>query len=217
MGIDWRSRLFTDPFYSPGSDFIALENDFLTELITRDDRGASSEDLGQLADLYNQYMRFRCESSMRLYRGLYSTLGSFELLKLKWQFDFALYYHWWLSQYLQDLHLNQDFLRSQLEEQNFVLNTLTNFGDFFKTIEDHFRKNDHYYRLNSEQFSNSFEGMGFVEQVGLPLRGFDQLKRLTEIFNRIYRQGLELLGQHTRENQSDSLPLSRFTSSQPLL
>lgn len=215
-GLTGEAAVFTDPFYSPGSDFIALENDFLTELITRDNQGASSEDLSQLADLYNQYMSFRCESSMRLYRGLYSTFGSFELLKLKWQFDFALYYHWWLSQYLQDLHLNEDFLRSQLGERDFVFNALTNFADLFKKIEAHIKRNDQYYRFNSDQFSNSFEGMDFVEEVGLPQRGHGQLKRLTEILNRIYLGGLALLDQHTSEKQSDSLPLSRFTSSQPL-
>ena len=31
--------VFTDPFYSPGSDFIAMGNDFITDLITRDLRG----------------------------------------------------------------------------------------------------------------------------------------------------------------------------------
>ena len=35
--------VFTDPFYSPGSDFIAMGNDYVTDLIVRDARG---EDIG---------------------------------------------------------------------------------------------------------------------------------------------------------------------------
>ena len=31
--------VFTDPFYSPGSDFIAIGNDYVTDLILRDARG----------------------------------------------------------------------------------------------------------------------------------------------------------------------------------
>ena len=212
-GVTGEAAVFTDPFYSPGSDFIALENDFLTDLVIRDVQGASPEELRQTAELYDRYMGFRCESCMRLYFGLYSTLGSFELFKLKWQFDFSLYYHWWLSQYLQDLHLDEAFLRSQLEERNLVLNTLTNFAELFRKIEHHLKQNNHYHRLNVERFSNSFEGMDFVEQVGLPQRGYEQLKRLTHILNRIRLQGLELLGEKDNRLSQDSLPLSRFTSS----
>jgi flavin-dependent dehydrogenase len=31
--------VFTDPFYSPGSDFIAMSNELITDLIMRDRRG----------------------------------------------------------------------------------------------------------------------------------------------------------------------------------
>lgn len=216
-GLTGESAVFTDPFYSPGSDFIALENDFLTDLIIRDTQGISFDKLCQLSDLYNQYMRFRYESSLLLYRDLYSTLGSFELFKLKWQFDFALYYHWWLSQYLQDLHLNEAFLRSQLEEQHFVFNALTNFSSLFKAIETHIKRTGHYYHCNRKQFSDSLEGMNHIEHVGLPQPGHTQLKRLTEIFNRIYSQGVGLLEGTTNSVPHDALPLSRFTSSHPLV
>jgi flavin-dependent dehydrogenase len=215
-GVIGEAAIFTDPFYSPGSDFIALENDFLTNLIMLDEQGASADELGRMANLYNQYLNFRYESNMLLYRDLYSTIGSFTLLKLKWQFDFALYYHWWLSQYLQDLHLNENFLRSQLEERDLVINTLSNFGGLFKKIETHFKKKEQYYRFNSDQYSNSFEGVDFVEQVGLPQRGYGQLKRLNEILNRIYLQGLDLLNENTNGDSKGSLPLSRFTAAKAL-
>ena len=49
--------LFVDPFYSPGSDFIAISNGHITALIEKDLRGAPSD---ELASFYDQ-----------LYLGLY--------------------------------------------------------------------------------------------------------------------------------------------------
>ena len=216
-GLTGEAAVFTDPFYSPGSDFIALENDFLTNLITLDIQGASSKDLLIISDLYNQYMSFRCESSMLLYRGLYQILGSFEILKLKWYFDFSLYYQWWLSQYLQDLHLDESFLHSQLENRPVVLNTLKNFASFFRKIESHLKEKGQYYRLNQGMFSHSFENIDFTEQVGLPQRGYDQLKQLTNILNNVRSRGLLLLDEKDNEHLHQALPLSQLTSSQPFI
>ena len=42
-GMTCEAAAFTDPFYSPGSDFIALENDYLTDLIRRDVAGEIEE------------------------------------------------------------------------------------------------------------------------------------------------------------------------------
>ena len=216
-GLTGEAAVFTDPLYSPGSDFIALENDFLTSLITLDIQTVSSKNLLAISDLYNQYMSFRYESSMLLYRGLYPILGSFEILKLKWYFDFSLYYQWWLSQYLQDLHLDESFLRSQLEDRPVVLDTLKNFASFFRKIESHLKEKNQYYRLNQGTFSHSFENIDFIEQVGLPQRGYDQLKRLTEILNNVRSRGLLLLDEEDNEHLHQVLPLSQLTSSQPLI
>ena len=46
-GFSGESAAFTDPFYSPGSDFIAIENDMLTERLktVRDQRSALMQTL----------------------------------------------------------------------------------------------------------------------------------------------------------------------------
>ena len=47
--------VFTDPFYSPGSDFIAMGNEFITDLIVRDRRG---EDVAARIEQHNtSYLR----------------------------------------------------------------------------------------------------------------------------------------------------------------
>jgi flavin-dependent dehydrogenase len=216
-GLTGEAAVFTDPFYSPGSDFIALENDFLTDLISRDDQGESTEQLGERAELYNQYMRFRYEASMLLYRDLYSLLGSFDLLRLKWQFDFALYYHVWLSQYMQDLHLNEEFLRRQLKEQDFILNALSNFSDLFQKVERQLWARGSYYQSSCGKFANAMEGIAWVEEVGTPQEAHSELNRIHEIFNRTLQHAHDLLEDTTSEAARDPLPLSQFLIRGPLI
>jgi flavin-dependent dehydrogenase len=201
---------FTDPFYSPGSDFIALENDFITDLIRRDEEGEADDRRHALANLYSAYMSFRYEASMRLYRSLYSTLGSYALMKLKWQLDFPLYYHMWLSQYMQDLHLKEEFLLEQVGNRNQILNALSNFSHLFKKLEGRMKENGDYFRLNEGGFTNALEGMEWTDQVGISQGLHQELKRLNEIFNANRQQALDLLEVSQEENVRRHLSLSQF-------
>ena len=64
--------VFTDPFYSPGSDFIAMGNDYVTDLIVRDARG---EDIAARAEAFNAtYLRL-FDAFIRLYDGQYPHHG----------------------------------------------------------------------------------------------------------------------------------------------
>jgi len=201
---------FTDPFYSPGSDFIALENDFITDLIRRDEEGISDERREALANLYSEYMRFRYEASMRLYRNLYSVLGSYALMKLKWQLDFPLYYHMWLSQYMQDHHLQEEFLIEQVEDRHRILNALSNFSDLFKKLEGRLKENGDYFGMNESKFTNALEGMGWADQVGISQGAHQEFKRLNEIFNSNRQQALDLLEGGQEDHVPRHLSLSQF-------
>ncbi|MBA3967582.1 MAG: NAD(P)/FAD-dependent oxidoreductase [Nitrospirales bacterium] len=213
-GLTGEAASFTDPFYSPGSDFIALENDFLTHLIQREEQGDSPDHIRDLVSLLNRYMHYRFQANMRLYYGAYSSLGSYELLKLKWQLDFPLYYHLWFSHYLQDFHLDEGFLREQVEEQNNVLNALDNFSHLFRKVEQGLRRQQCYDRFNSGNFTNALEGIRWVKEVGLPQTPRQTLTRLGSIFNRTRQQALEILGY---PNSDASMPISYFISPQQLV
>lgn len=81
--------LFLDPFYSPGMDFIAYGNTFISDLIRRQSQGENIE-TRQL--LYQQtYLSFY-ESSLHLYRNQYNGFGNFRLMSLKTVWDYA--YYW---------------------------------------------------------------------------------------------------------------------------
>jgi flavin-dependent dehydrogenase len=100
--------LFTDPFYSPGSDFIGISNTFVADLIRRDGLGESS--LAR-SEIYERIYRSFFESTMSLYERQYLGFGDTRLMTVKTTWDYA--YYWsilsWL--YFRDVLTNLDFLR----------------------------------------------------------------------------------------------------------
>ena len=81
--------LFLDPFYSPGSDFIAISNTYITELVGMDRRG---ERLGARAQVFDQLMHSFYESTMALYQDQYPIFGDPEVLPVKVIWDYT--YYW---------------------------------------------------------------------------------------------------------------------------
>jgi hypothetical protein len=52
--------VFTDPFYSPGSDFIAIGNDYVCDAIVRDCAGEAVD--GRIEAYNTTYLRLFCAS-----------------------------------------------------------------------------------------------------------------------------------------------------------
>ncbi len=81
--------LFLDPFYSPGSDFIAISNTYITELIAIDrDGGATS----MMADIYEQIYFSLYQNMLTLYTDQYRIFGDPEVMPVKVLWDYA--YYW---------------------------------------------------------------------------------------------------------------------------
>ncbi|HEU4591478.1 MAG TPA: NAD(P)/FAD-dependent oxidoreductase [Steroidobacteraceae bacterium] len=81
--------LFLDPFYSPGTDFIAISNTYITDLIARERAGESIE---MHAHLYEQIYFSFYESTLALYRDQYPLFGDAEVMPSKVIWDYA--YYW---------------------------------------------------------------------------------------------------------------------------
>jgi flavin-dependent dehydrogenase len=81
--------LFLDPFYSPGSDFIAMSNTYITDLIAHDRAGHSLE---ARAQLYDQIYHSFYESTLALYTDQYALFGDPEVLPVKVLWDYS--YYW---------------------------------------------------------------------------------------------------------------------------
>ena len=183
-----------DPLYSPGSDFIALENDYVADLVARDAGGEPARALAERVELYDRFMRFRHEATIRLYRGLYGTIGSFELMRLKWDFDIGSYHNLWVSPYMSDLYTDEAFLRRQLRQQRVVLGAMENFARLFRRVEAKLTDEGAYHRRNRGAFSHGLEHIDFLPSVGLPRTRRQTLEQAADTFNQVRRQAFALLG-----------------------
>ena len=83
------SGRFLDPFYSPGSDFIAITNTYITELVVRDLQGQS---ISAHVKIYEQVLRSFYENTMSLYLDQYGLFGDPEVLPLKIFWDYTFYW-----------------------------------------------------------------------------------------------------------------------------
>jgi flavin-dependent dehydrogenase len=81
--------LFLDPFYSPGTDFIAFANTYITELVARERAGQSIE---MYAHVYEQIYFSFYESTLALYRDQYPMFGDPEVMPVKVIWDYT--YYW---------------------------------------------------------------------------------------------------------------------------
>ena len=81
--------LFLDPFYSPGTDFIAIANSYITELVARDRAG---QRLAGHAEIYDQIFHSFYDSTLALYTGQYGIFGSPRVLPVKVIWDYS--YYW---------------------------------------------------------------------------------------------------------------------------
>jgi flavin-dependent dehydrogenase len=89
--------VFTDPFYSPGSDFIAMSNTFITDLILRDLAG---EKIDQRANDYNRVYLNTYESFLTIYQDQYPLMGNAQVMAAKIVWDFAIYWGFLALQFL---------------------------------------------------------------------------------------------------------------------
>lgn len=81
--------VFLDPFYSPGSDFIAIANTYIVALIGRDRAG---EQLAPYAHIYEKLFFSFYDNTLALFRDQYPLFGNARVLPIKMIWDYA--YYW---------------------------------------------------------------------------------------------------------------------------
>ncbi len=89
--------VFTDPFYSPGSDFVAMSNTFIADLVQRDLNG---ENIARRANDYNRVYLNTYESFIAVYQDQYPLMGNPQLMAAKIVWDFAIYWGFLTLQFL---------------------------------------------------------------------------------------------------------------------
>jgi hypothetical protein len=81
--------VFLDPFYSPGTDFIAISNTYICELIGLDQAGKS---VGPYARLFEQFYFSFYSNTLGMYRGQYGLFGDADVMSNKVLWDYT--YYW---------------------------------------------------------------------------------------------------------------------------
>ena len=101
--------VFTDPFYSPGSDFIAMGNDCAADLITRTARG---EDVAERVEAFNTtYLRL-FDAFIRVYDGQYPLMGNAQVMTAKAAWDNSAYWAITALLYFQRRYRQPEFIAS---------------------------------------------------------------------------------------------------------
>lgn len=88
-GVTGESGVFADPFYSPGSDFIAFNNTFINDLVTDSFAG---NDIRLKSRVYQAMNQSFFDSTLSLYEGEYGGFGDRRMMSLKLVWDYA--YYW---------------------------------------------------------------------------------------------------------------------------
>ena len=81
--------VFLDPFYSPGSDFIAIGNGYICELIEKDFAGRP---FASHVLIYEQLFRSFYENTLTLYQDQYALFGDTQVMPVKIIWDYTFYW-----------------------------------------------------------------------------------------------------------------------------
>jgi flavin-dependent dehydrogenase len=81
--------VFLDPLYSPGSDYIALANTYIVDLVARDLRG---EPIGQWADRYDAAYLAAFRAALGTWEGQYGLMGNPQVWPAKAAWDTLAYF-----------------------------------------------------------------------------------------------------------------------------
>jgi flavin-dependent dehydrogenase len=97
---------FTDPLYSPGSDLISIYNTLIVDAI-QTDNDQELHDKCRSAELIQRVMY---ESYVPSYAVSYDCLGDQEAFSLKYAWELAIYFGFFVFPMFNDLFVNKDFM-----------------------------------------------------------------------------------------------------------
>jgi flavin-dependent dehydrogenase len=150
--VTGEAGVFADPYYSPGTDFIAISNTFICDLITCK-RSESQRQLHNI--IYQKMYKSFFSSTMSLYEQQYAGFGDSRLTVVKSTWDYC--YYWsvlaWL--YFRNVMTDISFIRT-IEPQLAAIRSLN------ESLQSVFRQRA------AEKRSTPGQGR-FFDQVAMPV------------------------------------------------
>ena len=210
-GLTGEAGAFVDPFYSPGSDFIATANEFLTSLILTDLDG-KTEELPERVELYNAFYKLKYESVLRLYSKLYPIFGSYEIYRVKYLLDFNNYYNLVVWPFMADKLTDVAWLREELKFGDFVLRAQSAMADMFAKWGESLRQKGEYFAHNQGNWANGLNGVvQFQEKLGPILDEAFRKRELDKAYSSVFATVVERMtgspGLSTRKRVLSELSL----------
>src|SRR5207249_3590652 len=97
---------FTDPLYSPGSDLIAVYNTLITDAILT----SNPTELASKCRYFEQLMRAFYQGTVPTYAVSYDALGDQEVFTLKYTWELAVYFAFYVFPFINDLFADRWFI-----------------------------------------------------------------------------------------------------------
>lgn len=146
-GTAGESGPFLDPLYSPGTDFIAMNNGWLSDLILRDLAG---EDIETRITIYEQCHLALVDAWIPIYQNKYLLMGNTQIMVIKIFWDWAVYWavpcHLFANNAFTNIRLLKDLFAAK--------NSLgRKFGDLHKIMQDLFLE---WLPYENKTFSNRY-------------------------------------------------------------
>ena len=118
---------FSDPLYSPGSDLIALHNTLIADLILTPD----DHERARKVPLYETLVRSLYQAYVPSYAQSYDVLGDQEVFALKYTWELAIYFVFYVFPFINNLFTNQKFLLPFLSKSARLGRINSNLQPFF--------------------------------------------------------------------------------------
>jgi flavin-dependent dehydrogenase len=138
---------FTDPLYSPGGDLIALHNTFITDCILTDD----SRRLSTKTRVYEVLMRALYQAYVPSYAVSYEVLGDQECFTMKYAWELAVYFTFFVFPFINELFTDLGFAASYLRE-------FARLGELNRSLQQYITD---YYRWKKLRYDNPTEPQFF--------------------------------------------------------
>ena len=128
-GLVGEAAAFLDPFYSPGSDFIAIGNTMVGKLIEDDLSGKS---ISHLAPTLQSVFLTLFQNNLLTYRDQYPLFGNPRIMSIKFVWDYAVYWGFPALLYFNDKLTDARFIQSLAKGVEEIRDMNLKMQDFFR-------------------------------------------------------------------------------------
>lgn len=128
-GLVGEAAAFLDPFYSPGSDFIAIGNTMVGKLIEEDLAGKS---ITHLAPTLQSVFLTLFQNNLLTYRDQYPLFGNPRIMAIKFVWDYAVYWGFPALLYFNDKLTDAGFIQTLSRGVEEIRDMNLKMQDFFR-------------------------------------------------------------------------------------